>query len=94
MKLNGSIVTVGLLAEFKKPLNNMNLAMSCITVGGSMIGGVAETQEVLDFCAQHDILPDTQLIPIQKVNDAYDELLKKDVHYRYVIDMQSLKEEA
>jgi uncharacterized zinc-type alcohol dehydrogenase-like protein len=94
MKLNGSIVTVGLLGEYKKPVNNMNLAMSRISISGSLIGGIADTQEVLDFCAEHNILPETKLIKIQDINDAFSDLLKKDVHYRYVIDMQSLKEEA
>ena len=93
MKLDGSIVTVGLLGEYKKPLNNMNIAMSRLTIGGSLIGGISETQEVLDFCAQHNIAPDTKLINIQDINDAFDEMLNKDVHYRYVIDMQSLKDE-
>ncbi len=94
MNLDGEIVTVGLLAEYKKPLNNMDMAMSRLTVGGSIIGGIAETQEVLNFCAEHNILPDTQLIKIQEVNHAFDEMMKRDVHYRYVIDMQSLKDEA
>ncbi len=94
MKLDGEIVTVGLLGEYKKPLNNMDLALSRLTVGGSLIGGIAETQEIIDFCAEHHILPDTKLIKIQDINDAYDEMARKDIHYRYVIDMQSLKEEA
>ena len=93
MKLNGSIVTVGMLDEYKKPLNNMKLAVSRLSVGGSLIGNIAETQEVLDFCAEHNILPDTQLIDIQDVNDAYDKMLDNEVHYRFVINMQSLKDE-
>ena len=94
MKLNGSIVTVGLLGEYKKPLNNMDMAMSRLSVAGSIIGGIRETQEVLDFCAEHNILPDIQMIKIQDINDAFKEMMKEDVRYRYVIDMQSLKEEA
>ncbi len=93
MNLDGEIVTVGLLAAYKKPLNNMDMAMSRLTVGGSVIGGIAETQEVLDFCAEHNILPATKMITIQDINNAYNDMAKKDVHYRYVIDMQSLKEE-
>ena len=93
MNLNGSIVTVGMLDEYKKPLNNMKLAVSRLSVGGSLIGNIAETQEVLDFCAEHNILPATQMIKIQDVNDAYDTMLDKEVHYRFVIDMQSLREE-
>jgi alcohol dehydrogenase (NADP+) len=58
---------------------------------GSLIGGIKETQEMLDFCGQHNITSDIELIPIQKINEAYDRLLKNDVKYRFVIDMASLK---
>jgi uncharacterized zinc-type alcohol dehydrogenase-like protein len=58
---------------------------------GSGIGGIAETQEMLDFCAERGITSDVEVIPIQKINDAYDRLLKGDVKYRFVIDMASLK---
>lgn len=93
MNHNGSIVTVGLLGEYKKPVNNMKLAINRISLASSNIGGIAQTQEVLDFCAEHNIMPSIQVIPIQNINDAYDDMAKKDVHYRYVIDMQSLKDE-
>ncbi len=64
-------------------------------VAGSLIGSIAETQEVLDFCAEHQIGPDIQVIPIQEINHAYKEVIKGDVRFRYVIDMASLKlEEA
>jgi uncharacterized zinc-type alcohol dehydrogenase-like protein len=56
-----------------------------------MIGGIAETQEMLDFCGQHNIVSDVEVIPIQKVNQAYERVLKSDVRYRFVIDMASLK---
>jgi uncharacterized zinc-type alcohol dehydrogenase-like protein len=59
-------------------------------VAGSLIGGIKETQEMLDFCAQHHVLPDIEMIPIQKINEAYERLLKGDVKYRFVIDMASL----
>lgn len=94
LNLDGSVITVGLLAKYKKPLNNMDLAMSRLSVAGSVIGGIKETQEVLDFCADHNIAPDVEMINIQDINDAYKKMLDEDVHYRYVIDMQSLKEEA
>ncbi len=94
MKLNGVIVTVGLLGEYKKPLMNMDIAMHRLSVAGSVIGGIAETQEVLDFCAEHQVLPEVQIIKIQDINDAYREMMKEDIRYRYVIDMQSLKDEA
>ena len=94
LKKDGSLVTVGLLAPYKKALNNMELAMKRRSVAGSLIGGIQETQEVLDFCAKHNILPTVQIIPIQDINDAFDDLLKEDVRYRYVIDMKSLKQDA
>jgi uncharacterized zinc-type alcohol dehydrogenase-like protein len=61
------------------------------TLSGSNIGGIAETQEMLDFCSQHNITADVEIIPIQKVNEAYERLLKSDVKYRFSIDMASLK---
>ncbi|MFZ0320044.1 MAG: NAD(P)-dependent alcohol dehydrogenase [Candidatus Sulfotelmatobacter sp.] len=63
------------------------------SVSGSNIGGIAETQEMLDFCGQHNITADVEVIPIQKVNEAYERLLKSDVKYRFSIDMASLKNE-
>ena len=59
---------------------------------GSLIGGLKETQEMLDFCGQHNITSDIELIPIQKINEAYDRLVRSDVKYRFVIDMASLKQ--
>ena len=59
---------------------------------GSLIGGIAETQEMLDFCGDHNITSDVEVIPIQKVNEAYERLLKADVKYRFSIDMISLRE--
>ena len=61
------------------------------SLSGSPIGGIPETQEMLDFCGTHNITADVELIPIQKVNEAYDRLLKSDVKYRFSIDMASLK---
>jgi uncharacterized zinc-type alcohol dehydrogenase-like protein len=60
-------------------------------LAGSLIGGIRETQEMLDFCAEHNVVSDVEVIPIQKVNEAYERVLKSDVHYRFVIDMASLK---
>jgi len=60
-------------------------------LSGSPIGGLKETQEMLDFCGTHSITADVEVIPIQKVNEAYDRLLKSDVKYRFAIDMASLK---
>jgi uncharacterized zinc-type alcohol dehydrogenase-like protein len=61
------------------------------SLAGSAIGGIRETQEMLDFCAENGITSDIELIPIQQINQAYDRLLKGDVKYRFVIDMASLK---
>ncbi|MDW0274177.1 MAG: NAD(P)-dependent alcohol dehydrogenase, partial [Nitrososphaeraceae archaeon] len=63
------------------------------SISGSLIGGVTETQEMLDFCGKHNITADVEVIPIQKVNEAYDRLLKSDVKYRFSIDMASIKYE-
>lgn len=63
------------------------------TLSGSLIGGIAETQEMLDFCGKHNITSDVEVIPIQKVNEAYERLLRSDVKYRFSIDMASLKSE-
>jgi alcohol dehydrogenase (NADP+) len=58
---------------------------------GSLIGGITETQEMLDFCGEHNIVADVEVIPMQKVNEAYDRMLKQDVKYRFSIDMASLR---
>ena len=63
------------------------------SLSGSPIGGIAETQEMLDFCGQHNITADVEVIPIQKVNEAYGRMAKSDVKYRFSIDMASLKAE-
>jgi alcohol dehydrogenase (NADP+) len=92
LRLDGNITLVG---APEKPLDVA--AFSLITgrrsLSGSMIGGIAETQEMLDFCGKHNITADIEVIPIQKINEAYDRLLKSDVKYRFVIDMASLKSE-
>jgi alcohol dehydrogenase (NADP+) len=64
------------------------------SLAGSGIGGIAETQEMLDFCAEHGIVSDIEMIPIQKINDAYARMLRNDVKYRFVIDIESLKSES
>jgi alcohol dehydrogenase (NADP+) len=61
---------------------------------GSLIGGIAETQEMLDFCAEHQIIADVEIIPIQKINEAYERMLRSDVKYRFSIDMSSLSRAA
>jgi uncharacterized zinc-type alcohol dehydrogenase-like protein len=78
-----------------KPLGviSFSLIMRNRNLSGSNIGGIRETQEMLDFCGQHNITSDVEVIPIQKVNEAYERLLKSDVRYRFSIDMASLKSE-
>ena len=63
------------------------------SLSGSLIGGIKETQEMLDFCGKHNITSDVEIIPIQKVNEAYQRLVKSDVKYRFSIDMSSLESE-
>jgi len=60
------------------------------SLSGSLIGGIRETQEMLDFCGQHHIVSDIEVIPIQQVNEAYERVIKSDVRYRFVIDLASL----
>ncbi len=75
------------------PVAAFALIMRRRSFSGSNIGGIAETQEMLDFCGKHNITADVEVIPIQKVNEAYERLLKSDVKYRFSIDMASLKSE-
>jgi alcohol dehydrogenase (NADP+) len=90
LKRNGSLVLVG-APEKPLPVSAFNLLFGRHRLGGSAIGGIRETQEMLDFCAQHNITSDIERIPIQQINQAFDRLLKSDVKYRFVIDMASLK---
>ena len=73
------------------PLAAFSLIVKRRQLAGSMIGGIRETQEMLDFCAKHGVAADVEVIPIQKVNEAYERMLKSDVRYRFVIDLASLK---
>ncbi len=92
LRRDGNIVMVG---APEKPLavSVFGLIMGRRSISGSPIGGIAETQEMLDFCGKHNITSDVEVIPIQKVNEAYERLLKSDVKYRFSIDMASLKSE-
>lgn len=71
----------------------MPVIMGRKSIAGSLIGSIAETQEVLDFCAEHGIAPDVQVIPIQEINEAYKKVKSGDVRFRYVIDSASLAQE-
>ncbi len=92
LKLDGTLVLVG-APEHPLPISAFNLILPRRNFAGSGIGGIVETQEMLDFCAEHNITSDIELISIQQINQAYDRLLKSDVKYRFVIDMASLKNE-
>ena len=93
LKRDCTLAVVGAL-EPLAPVNNQEMAFHRKSVAGSLIGNLADTQEVLDFCAAHGIGPDIQVIPIQDINDAYDKVEAGDVRFRYVIDMASLATEA
>ncbi len=90
LKRDRTLTIVGVL-EPMKPVNNQTRAMQRTSVAGSIIGSIKETQEVLDFCAEHQIGPDIQVIAIQDINDTYKEVIEGNVRFRYVIDMASLK---
>ena len=90
LKVDGTLTLVG-APERPLPVSAFNLIMGRRQFAGSGIGGIQETQEMLDFCAERGIVSDIELIPIQKVNEAYERLLKGDVKYRFVIDMASLR---
>lgn len=91
LKRDGTMTLVG-APEKPAALAAFNLLMGRRRLAGSAIGGIRETQEMLDFCAEHGITSDIEIIPIQRINEAYDRLLKSDVKYRFVIDMASLKQ--
>nr|WP_310588306.1 NAD(P)-dependent alcohol dehydrogenase [Dyadobacter sp. CY345] len=90
LRVDGSLALVG-APEHPLPVAAFSLIMGRKSFAGSMIGGIAETQEMLDFCGEHNLVADIEMINIQDINQAYERLLKGDVKYRFVIDMASLK---
>jgi len=90
LKRDGTLTQVGVPPE-PLALQVGSLIFGRRNFNGSLIGGIKETQEMLDFCGEHNITADIELIPIQKINEAYDRLVKNDVKYRFVIDMASLQ---
>jgi uncharacterized zinc-type alcohol dehydrogenase-like protein len=90
LRRDGNLCLVG-APEKPIPVAAFSLLFGRRSLSGSPIGGIAETQQMLDFCGQHNITAEVEVIPIQKVNEAYDRLLKQDVKYRFSIDMGSLK---
>ena len=91
LSLSGTLVLVGYLGGLEPGLNTVALIMGRKALAGSVIGGIAQTQEMLDFCGKHGITSDIEVIKIQDINKAYERMLKSDVKYRFVIDMASLK---
>lgn len=91
LKRDGTLCLVGAPEHPHPSPSATNLIFARRQIGGSLIGGIKETQEMLDFCGKHHILADIELIPIQKINEAYERMLKSDVKYRFVIDIESLK---
>jgi uncharacterized zinc-type alcohol dehydrogenase-like protein len=90
LKTNGHMVLVG-VPEKPMMIHPFPLIMGRRSLAGSLIGGIRETQEMLDFCGKHNIAPEIELIPFQKVNEAYERVIKSDVRYRFVIDTSTLK---
>ena len=94
LKLDRTMVLVGVLTELVPPPIGGSLIGGRKSIAGSGIGGMPETQEMIDFCAAHGIVSDIEVVAIQSVNEAYERLLRNDVKYRFVIDMASLRKEA
>jgi uncharacterized zinc-type alcohol dehydrogenase-like protein len=90
LRRDGALVLVGMPSEANPPPSVMTLANMRRSLAGSTIGGIAETQEMLDFCAEHGIVSEIETIPIADVDDAWERMLRSDVRYRFVIDMATL----
>jgi uncharacterized zinc-type alcohol dehydrogenase-like protein len=90
LALDGTLVLVGFIGKGGDPVDTVPLIFGRRSVAGSIIGGIRETQEMLDFCGKHGIVADIETIKIQAINDAYTRMAKSDVKYRFVIDMASL----
>ena len=91
LRFDGALVLVGYMGPLAETVDTGPLVFGRRALAGSFIGGIAETQEMLDFCAQHGITSDVELIPIQQIDAAYERMLRSDVKYRFVIDMASLR---
>ena len=90
LALDGTLVLLGHLGPLEPAVNSVPLLMGRKAVAGSAIGGIAETQEMLDFCGRHGLVSDVEVIRMQDINEAYERMLRSDVKYRFVIDMASL----
>jgi uncharacterized zinc-type alcohol dehydrogenase-like protein len=92
LKRDGTLCLVGLPDQPHPSPSVANLIFKRRTIVGSLIGGLKETQEMLDFCAENSITSDIEIIPIQQINEAFDRMVKSDVKYRFVIDLASLQQ--
>ena len=90
LNISGTLVLVGFIGKMEEALFTPPMIMGRRSVAGSVIGGIAETQEMLDFCGEHNIVSEIEMIKMQEINEAYERMLKSDVRYRFVIDMKSL----
>lgn len=90
LAVNGTLVLVGFLGPLEPILNTVPIVLKRKSIAGSLIGGIAETQEMLDFCGEHGIVSEIEIIKMQEINEAYERMLKSDVRYRFVVDMKSL----
>ncbi len=90
LRRDGTLVLVGAPPSPHRSPGVFSLILKRRRLAGSLIGGIAETQEMLDFCAEHGIVSDIETIPIASINEAYERMLRSDVKYRFVIDMASL----
>ena len=91
LRRDGTLTLVGAPEHDHPSPQVFNLIMKRRRIAGSLIGGIAETQEMLDFCGQHGIISDIELIPMQQINEAFERMLKSDVKYRFVVDIDSLR---
>lgn len=90
LAINGTLVLVGYLGSLEPMLNTVPMILGRRSVAASVIGGIAETQEMLDFCGEHNIVSTIEMIDMQDINQAYERMLKSDVKYRFVIDMKTI----
>jgi alcohol dehydrogenase (NADP+) len=94
LAFHGVMVLVGLIGNLEDVLSTVPLVFGGRVLAGSFIGGITETQQMLDFCGEHGITSDVEVISIQQINNAFERLVRSDVKYRFVIDMASLKDDV
>ncbi|MGS0749123.1 NAD(P)-dependent alcohol dehydrogenase [Halpernia sp. GG3] len=91
LNIDGTLVLLGFIGNLESIISTVPIVLGRRSIAGSLIGGIAETQEMLDFCGEHNIVSEIEMIDMQNINEAYERMLKSDVKYRFVIDMKSLK---